>query len=436
MSTRDDANARWLALCDSAALQPAACAAGAALRREGRAAFASAGLPHSRLEEWRYTSVEPLLKSAFALPAAAARTITRDELEELAAPLFACDLVVFANGQRHPELGGLSASGPKVASFSTLCAAPSGKLGALVDLKLHPLAALASALLGDGLQVHAPAGASFPQPLHVVFAATPSDPAAISTPRLVIDAAPGSTVVVIQDHVAARGSGAHFTNAITEVFVGEGASVELVLLQRESAQSLHASLVAARLAQGARFASHVVTLGGRFVRNDLQVLLAEPGAECSLSGLFLGTGERLVDNHTFVDHAVPHCTSRELYKGVLAGSSRGVFRGRVVVRPDAQKTDAKQSSANLLLSDLAEVDAKPQLEIYADDVKCSHGSSIGRVDEDALFYLRSRGLDARAATALLTQGFAAEVLNALPAPALGETLLAAFGDALPAEEIA
>ena len=171
-----------------------------------------------------------------------------------------------------------------------------------------------------------------------------------------------------------------------------------------------------------RFTAHTLSLGGALVRNDLGVQLAEEGAECDLFGLFVGAGDQVLDNHTLVDHAVPHCTSRELYKGVLGGASRGVFRGRVIVRPDAQKTNAEQVSANLLLGDRAEVDTRPQLEIHADDVKCSHGSSIGQLDEDALFYLRARGLDEERARDLLCRAFGVELLENLPIPALGEGL--------------
>jgi Fe-S cluster assembly protein SufD len=214
--------------------------------------------------------------------------------------------------------------------------------------------------------------------------------------------------------------------------VGPGARLEHVLLQREGASTFHVSNTAAQLERDARLGTSVVSLGGRLVRNDLSVLLAGEGAEARLSGLFLCTGERLVDNHTSVDHAVPRGTSRQVYKGVLTGRSRGVFRGRVLVRPDAQHTDARQSNPNLLLSDGAEIDGKPQLEIHADDVKCSHGSAIGRVDEDALFYLRTRGIDEPAARALLVRGFAAEVLASLPEPALAEALGDAFAELLEA----
>ena len=244
-------------------------------------------------------------------------------------------------------------------------------------------------------------------------------------PRVFIEAGRGSRGVVVQDHVSLSAAPA-FTNAVSELHVGVEAELDWVLLQRESDATFHVSLAVALLERDAKLATHTVTLGGRFVRNDLAVTLAGEGAEATLNGLFLGRGERLVDNHSFVDHAVPHGTSRELYKGVLADRSRGVFRGRVLVRPDAQKTDARQSNPNLLLSEDAEIDSKPQLEIFADDVKCSHGSAIGRSDENALFYLRSRGIDEAAARALLVRGFAAEVLAALPEPALAETLGDAF----------
>jgi Fe-S cluster assembly protein SufD len=224
---------------------------------------------------------------------------------------------------------------------------------------------------------------------------------------------------VIQDHVSI-GSGAAFTNAVTELLVGADARLEFVLLQREDDLAFHVSGLFVRVARDAALTSHVLSLGGRLVRNDLSALLSEPGAECTLRGLFLGTGDRVVDNHTLVDHAVPHGTSRELYKGVLGGRSRGVFRGRVIVRPHAQKTNATQSNPNLLLSDAAEIDTKPQLEIHADDVRCSHGSSIGQVDPEALFYLRARGLGERQARDLLTRGFAQEIATALPSAPLAE----------------
>ncbi len=310
------------------------------------------------------------------------------------------------------------------------------ELGQRVDAKQHSLAALNEAYGEDGAVLFVPRGADLHQPVHLAFVSTGSRPAA-SHPRVLVVAGEGSRATVIQDHVSIDG-GVHFTNAVTELSVGANASLRHVLLQREEPGTFHVSNLGARVERSGRLSTHTLTLGGRLVRNDLAVLLADEGAECGLDGLFLGTDDQLVDNHTLVDHAMPHGTSRELYKGILGGRSRGVFRGRVVVRPDAQKTAATQSNPNLLLADGAEVDTKPQLEIHADDVKCSHGSTIGQLDPDALFYLRSRGIGHRQALDLLTRGFAAEILERLEVPALGdavgELLLARLDEAARRQE--
>jgi Fe-S cluster assembly protein SufD len=372
VSTLAAANARLLALCDAAAQRGDAFAA---LRRAGREAFAASGLPDTAREEWRYTSLAALAAQEWTLAPAWAPVV--------------------------------AARGAKITPLREAAA-----LGDLLDLKQHPLAALATALVDGGLVVHSAANAEV-APISLSLAAPASERALLSLPRLRIEAARGSRIAIVLDHISA-GRGTHFTNTVIEIDVAANAHVELTLLQRENDDALHFSNTAVRLARDARFTSRVVSLGGRLTRNDLSVVLAGEGAECTLDGLYLGSGERLVDNHSLVDHAVPHCTSKQLYKGVLGDSSRGVFRGRVIVRPGAQKTNAAQSNPNLLLADGAEIDTKPQLEIYADDVKCSHGSAIGRLDENALFYLRSRGLGEREARALLTHGFAAEILNALP----------------------
>jgi Fe-S cluster assembly protein SufD len=436
MSTLAAAEERWRGLAaDAEARLGAGDAPGvAALRRAGREAFAAAGLPTTRLEEWRYTSLTELAAHDWRLPGAGASAVTRDAVEALASPVFACGLLVFANGRFVPGLSTLRSPEVEVTPLAEARRSSGralAKLGAQVDLKQHPLAALATALLDDGALIRLPAGARLLQPLHLVFLSEGGAAPLAVQPRVWVEAGRGSQAVIVQDHIS-LGSGPAFTNAVTELHVGPGARLEHVLLQRESAVTFHASNTAAQVERDGRLGTHLVTLGGRLVRNDLAVTLAGEGAEARLSGLFLCSGERLVDNHTFVDHAVPQGTSRQLYKGVLTGSSRGVFRGRVRVRPGAQKTDARQSNPNLLLSDLAEIDGKPQLEIHADDVKCSHGSAIGRVDENALFYLRARGIDAAAARALLVRGFAAEVLAALPEPALAEALGDAFAALLEA----
>jgi len=445
------ASERWLALCDEAgpALGAGELAPSARLRRQGRDAFAAQGLPGTKLEEWRYTNVAELAALAWQLPAERTPEISRDAVEALASPVFACGLLVFADGRLVPGLSTLRV--PEVELLPLAAARREGarsdfarlrlaardeasrpaqggsplRVGSLVDAKAHPFAALATALLDDGVCIRLPAGARLEQPLHLVFLSLGAGAPTAAHPRVFVEAGRGSRAVVVQDHVS-LGSAPAFTNVVTELHVGPGAQLEHVLLQRESDAAFHVSNCAALLERDARLATHTVTLGGRFVRNDLSVTLAGEGAEAVLNGLFLGSGERLVDNHSWVDHAVPRGTSRELYKGVLTDRSRGVFRGRVLVRPGAQHTDAKQSNPNLLLSEGAEIDSKPQLEIFADDVKCSHGSAIGQSDENALFYLRTRGLDESAARALLVRGFAAEVLAALPEPALAEALGDAF----------
>ncbi|MFI5319923.1 MAG: Fe-S cluster assembly protein SufD [Myxococcota bacterium] len=390
MSALDAANARLLALCDAAATRGGALAA---LRREGRAAFAASGLPDTSREEWRYTSLAALAAHDFALAAEPAPRV--------------------------------SARGAELFSLrETPGAAPA--LGTLIDLKQHPLAALATGLLDDGVVIRVPANTAIAAPIALAFAAPAGERASLSVPRIRIEAARGSRVAVALDHTSQAARGAHFTNSVIEVDVAANAEVELTLVQRENDDAFHASHTAVRIAHGARFTSRVITLGGRLVRNDLAVVLAEEGAECVLDGLYLGTGERVVDNHSLVDHAVPHGSSKQRYKGVLGGASQGVFRGRVIVRPGAQKTDAAQSNPNILLSDAAEIDSKPQLEIWADDVKCSHGAAIGRLDENALFYLRSRAIGEREARALLTRGFAAEILAGLTNEALREELGAEF----------
>jgi Fe-S cluster assembly protein SufD len=443
VSALDTARDRLLALQERfAASQAGEPAWLARLRDDARAQFAEQGLPHTRLEEWRYTNVAPLAKPEYALAGQPARTVAREDLEHHAFPVFACSVFVFVNGRFAPQLSSPTRlnCGTAVESLAALrrgdAQALAPRLGALVDLKRHPFAALATACLDDGAVVRVPRGAGAAQPLHVVFVSTPSGAGhELSHPRVLIVAEPGSRLSLIEDHVSV-GVAPGFTNAVTEIHVGENAAVDYVLVQREPDYRFNVSQLVASLQRDARLSAHTLSLGGALVRNDASVLLAGEGAECRLDGLYAAGGTQLVDNHTAVDHAVPHCTSRERYKGILGGKARGVFRGRIHVRPDAQKTSAQQSNANLLLATGAEVDSKPQLEIHADDVRCSHGSSVGQLDANALFYLRSRGLDVDTARALLTRAFASEILRALPIPALGDALdevlqpkLAALGSA-------
>jgi Fe-S cluster assembly protein SufD len=420
MNALEAARDRWLALAQRAAAARGAEPPGlAALRAEALARFADQGFPSTRREEWRYTNIEPLARTPFE-PAGPGAQVDAREVEAISFPFFACSAFVFVDGRPAPRLSSRPALAGGARVDGLAAGAPS-TLGSLVDTKEHPFAALQTALFDDAAVVRIAAGGEAPQPIHLVFVSSGDGAPRASFPRVVIEAGARSRALIIQDHVT-LGAGPRFTAAVTEVRVEEDAGLELVVIQRESGATWHVGQVAAQLERGARLAARTVTLGGALVRNDLGVVLAGPGAECDLDGLFLGAADRLVDNHTLVDHAVPHGTSRELYKGILGDRSRGVLRGRVVVRPDAQKTDARQSNANVLLSDAAEIDTKPQLEIFADDVRCSHGASIGRLDAEAIFYLRSRGIAEPAARDLLTRGFAAEVLRRVGSEPLAEAL--------------
>jgi len=331
------------------------------LRRNAIARFAEQGFPNPRLEDWRYTNVAGIAKLALDLEAGET----------------SCDL---------PE-----------------------RIGTLLDAKDRPFALLNTAFLSSVSRVEVGRNDSPDEVIHIAFEAR----AGIQHPRTWIRLEEGSRATVLVDHTS-LGEGPGLTNGVVEAQVGRNAQLDLVLLQRERDEHFHVSSVACRIERDGRLRVHTLTTGGALVRNDLDVLLADEGAECDLRGLFIGAGPRLIDNHTSVDHAMPHCASRELYKGVLGGSSKGVFRGRVIVRPDAQKTDASQSNPNLLLGERAEIDTKPQLEIYADDVKCAHGATVGQLDEDALFYLRSRGVGLGEARNLLIHAFANEITDALP----------------------
>ena len=427
MKELDVARDRWLERCEKLGreLADGEPAFLRRLRREAVERFAERGFPSSRQEEWKYTNVAALVRQPFEPTKPARGAVSRGDVERIAFPVFACSLFAFVNGRQAPELS-TPVGDPRKVRVESLARlrreAPGvleGRLGARVDLAEHPFAAVATALLDDGAVVTIPDGVQASEPLHLVFVSVANGAAPLVLPRVLVSAGRGSRATLLVDCVS-LGEGPGFTNAVCEVECAPDAELHLVLLQREGAGTFHVANVAAHQARDSRLATHTLSLGGSLVRNDLAVELGAEGAEATLHGLFVGTGPQVLDNHTLVDHARPHGTSRELYKGILGGSARGVFRGRILVREGAQKTDARQSNANVLLAEGAEIDTKPQLEIRADDVKCSHGSSIGALDEDALFYLRSRGLDLATARDVLTQGFAAEILRGLPVAGLGD----------------
>jgi len=391
------------------------------LRERAMRSFEELGFPSRKLEDWRYTNVSPIASTDYTLPHDGATT-PRWTMD-LGGPEAEAWQATFLDGAFSADLSELPQSTGHIVVESLREAIAGGVGEALIEQQLGQLAtfkddaftALNTAFMSDGAVVEITRGHAVDRPIHLQFVS--SGHLEIVQPRVLIVARAGSQSTIVIDH-SSQGEGANFCNAVYEVFVEENAALDIVLMQRENDASNLVSSLRARLARDSRLRTHTLTVGGRLVRNALDVVLADTGAETEMRGLFLGTGERHIDNHTNVDHATPQCQSNELYKGVLADRSRGVFRGRVIVRPGATKTNALQSNPNLLLGDDAEIDTRPQLEIRTDDVKCSHGATIGRLDPDALFYLQSRGLSREVATTLLTLGFATEIPDALPTPEL------------------
>jgi Fe-S cluster assembly protein SufD len=386
-------------------------------RRAARDRFAEVGLPSPRDEAWKYTSLAPVEATELTLDADVGMTAIS---EEALAPFLmggsSWGRLVFVNGRYAPKVSVLPIwpEGTRVGCLAE-AAVTDGQL-----LREHVegptggasdgFTALNTAFWLDGAFVSLPAGVVLAEPLHLVFVTTTPGVATVAHPRSLIVLGPGSRMSLVESYVTAAG-GTYLTNAVTDIVLGEAARLDHCSLQHESPRAFHVGRTRVRQARDSQLASSAIAFGSRLARHDVHVILSGPGAECSLNGLFVIGGLQHHDTHTLVDHATPRATSRQLYKGVLDGRARGVFNGRIVVRPGAQGTDAHQTNKNLLLADGVEVDSKPQLEIFADDVKCSHGAADGQLAAEAIFYLRSRGFGETAARGLLTYGFASEVLG-------------------------
>jgi Fe-S cluster assembly protein SufD len=400
----------------------------AALRAAGRELFLRLGLPTLKHEDWRYTSLARLSAEAFA-PAAPARA-------ELAG-LPPAPRVVFVNGRIDPaatDLSGLP-SGVTVTSLSAALrerpAAVEPLLGRLVEGGEHAFGALNDALFEDGALVEVGEGVEAQVPVQLVFVSRADAPAA-SHPRNLLVAGAGAAATVVESY---RGRGRYLVNAVTEVSLGRAARIEHDRIQEDAPGAFHLGILRVRHAAESRFLGQSMALGGELARVEARALLDGEGAACDLHGLYVGSGSQVLDHLVLVDHARPRCTSREVFKGILDGASRGVFAGRIRVREGAQKTDAGQVTSNLLLSEDATVDAKPQLEILADDVKCSHGGSVGQIREDQLFYLRSRGVPSALARAMLTWAFASEMVERVGPVAVRDHLRRAVTARLPSGEL-
>ena len=384
----------------------------AATREAALANLDEYGLPSVKDEDWRYTDLSSAIDISNRWLSEGAASASADTLRDAILSISAsidANWLVIANGRVDLSCF-VESSNIDVERFSD---------SATPFVMDRPLADLNAALLHDGLRVQIHGATE--KPLGILIIDEANAGAGVSQANIEIEIAPGCDAEIIEYHSSA-GTDDHYSNSVIALQVDQGAHVGYVRIQERRIGHVQTGRLSAALGADARLNMASYDLGGGLIRNDLDVVLAGEGAECELRGLFLGSGSRLVDNHTAVDHAVPHCSSRELYKGILGGRSKGVFRGRVVVRPDAQKTDAFQSNPNLLLGDGAEIDTKPQLEIYADDVKCSHGATVGQLEEDALFYLRSRGIGLEDARALMIRAFANEIIDQLPIPGVADSI--------------
>lgn len=375
-------------------------------RDEARARVAALGFPTVRQEEWRFTNIAPLLDLPLYVAASNGRAVSAADV----APLLieGAQALVFVDGVFRADL---SAAGE---GLGNLQAADGGvveeHLARHAKFDDQFFAALNTAYFADGAFVHLRANASAPRPVQLLFVAAADKAGAIVHARNLVIAEEGSELKLIETY-ASLTSQPYVTNTVTEVVLGPNAKVEHCLLQNQNAGAFHIATVQAVQSRDSRWTSHSIATGGQLARNQIQTLLDEEGAEAILNGLYLGSRDQLIDHHTVVDHSAPHCESHEFYHGILTDRSHGVFNGKIFVRQRAQKTNAKQTNRNLVLSENAVIDTKPQLEIFADDVKCTHGATVGQLNEDAMFYLRSRGIGASEARRMLIRAFAADVVE-------------------------
>jgi Fe-S cluster assembly protein SufD len=387
------------------------------LRRAAADRFAAVGFPASRDEEWRFTPVGPIAQAAWRASPGVAAKVAADRLAPFVFGHPEWSTLVFVNGAYSDSLSRILElpRGVRVESLAHALRADGAVLHAHLarhaPIEGSAFTALNTAGFRDGGLVHVPAGLDLERPVHLVFVTTADAEGTAIHPRNLIVVERGARASVIESYVTLAPDGVYWTNPVTEVAAAAGSWLEHSRIQRESERAYHVALTHVEQQRDSHYRSFSMAMGGALARHNLHVRLNDENIETLMYGLYLTRGEQVVDNHTAIFHDQPNCRSWEVYKGVLDGRSRAVFNGKVFVQPAAQKTDAKQTNRNLLLSDLARVDTKPQLEIFADDVKCTHGATVGRLDDVALFYARSRGVPKDAAERLLTYAFAAEVIE-------------------------
>jgi Fe-S cluster assembly protein SufD len=385
------------------------------IRQAAMERFARSGFPTARDEEWRFTPIGPIVQGSWRAATGATGELGREQLDSFIFGHPDWTTLVFVNGVYHDALSsaGPLPSGVRVASLAEALRSD----GASIERHLarhapvdgSPFTALNTALMREGGVVLVGAGVDLDMPVHLLQVSTAEAAGTVAHPRNLIVVERGARASVIESYVTLAPGRSYWSNSVTEVAVAAGAWLEHTRIQRESEAAFHVGLTQVDQARDSHYRSFSFAMGGALARHNLHVRLNDENIESLMYGLYLTRGEQVVDNHTAIYHDRPNCRSWEVYKGILDGRSRAVFNGKVFVQPEAQKTDAKQTNRNLLLSDGARVDTKPQLEIFADDVKCTHGATVGRLDDLARFYARSRGLSASAAERLLTYAFAAEV---------------------------
>jgi Fe-S cluster assembly protein SufD len=387
------------------------------LRKRGIETFGQLGWPTTREEEWRLTSVAPIARTNFIAGRYEGNELTRKVLAPHSIADEAAAELVFVNGFFAPELSRIESLPEGVLVTTLECEAGYNDgqflqehLSRYADLEHNPFVALNTGFVRDGAVIHIRRGVMLELPIHVLFVSTPGEVPIASHPRLLVIADDNAFGSIVESYTGI-GEGVYFTNAVTEIALAPGARIDHCKVQHEGLEAFHVATLQVKQARSSNFISHNATIGASLTRNDINVTLDGEGSEATLNGLTLIEGHQHVDNHLFLDHATPNTASHELYKSILGESATGVFKGKILVRQAAQKTDAKQTSQTLLLSDDAIMNSQPALEIYADDVKCTHGSTIGPLDDQQIFYLRSRGVPLDAARHLLTYAFAADITS-------------------------
>jgi Fe-S cluster assembly protein SufD len=383
------------------------------LREDAFARFCEAGFPTTKEEDWRFTNTAPIAQLPFAAGELQAAPVRAEDLQPYLLPETSLRMV-FVNGRFAPELSSMQLpAGVEAGNLAELI----GKspklleehLGRYLDTQRDAFASLNTAFFQDGAYLSVAANVTLQTPVHLLFLNTEANGPQRIHPRNLIFAGRNSKFGIVEDHLS-LGESVAFVNTVTELVAEENATVYHHTLERQNLKSFHISTLRIQHARAANVHAHSVLIGGALVRNNVHPVLAGDGGECVINGLFLGEGTQHIDNYMMVEHASAHCASHQYYNGILDGHAHGVFHGRILVHKDAQRTDAKQTNRNLLLSDDARIDTKPQLEIYADDVKCTHGATIGQIEENALFYLRSRGLDEATAREMLLLAFAGQCM--------------------------